>query len=292
MKLEIGNWEEHKDVNVLPNFQFRISSFTLAMNIVVCIKQVPDAKTVRFDTEKGTLVREGVEAVINPFDFHALEAGLQLRDTCGGEVTVLSMGPPQAENALKEALSLGADKGILLSDRAFAGADTLATTYTLAKAIEKLGPVDLVLCGKQAIDGDTAQVGPGLAVRLGIPYVTCVNALNVLDDGKTMRLRRVNEDGYDMLELEMPALLTVLASLNTPRLPSLKGKMRARKADIPVWDAKELGATPDRIGLAGSATQVVSTSVPTFEARREMLEDSAEEQVEALVSRFKEVGIL
>jgi electron transfer flavoprotein beta subunit len=262
------------------------------MNIVVCIKQVPDAKTVRFNTEKGTLVREGVEAVINPFDFHALEAGLQMRDIYGGDVTVLSMGPPQAESALKEALSLGADKGILLSDRAFAGADTLATTYTLAKAIEKLGPVDLVFCGKQAIDGDTAQVGPGLAVRLGLPHVTCVSALSVLDDGKTMHLRRVNEDGYDMLELEMPALLTVLASLNTPRLPSLKGKMRARKADIPVWDAQKLGAEPDMVGLAGSATQVVCTWVPTFEARQEMLEGSAEEQVEALVFRFKEAGIL
>lgn len=264
------------------------------MNIVVCIKQVPDAKTVRFDTEKGTLVREGVEAVINPFDFHALEAGLHLIDTFGGEVTVLSMGPPQAENALKEALSLGADKAILLSDRAFAGADTWATTYTLAKAIEKLGPVDLVLCGKQAIDGDTAQVGPGLAVRLGLPYVTCVNALSVLNvnEGKTMHLKRVNEDGYDILELEMPALLTVLASLNTPRLPSLKGKMRARKAEIPVWDAREIGAEPGMVGLAGSATQVVSTWVPTFEARREMLEGSAEEQVEALVSRLKEAGIL
>jgi electron transfer flavoprotein beta subunit len=262
------------------------------MNIVVCIKQVPDAKTVRFDTEKGTLVREGVEAVINPFDFHALEAGLHLRDTCGGEVTVLSMGPPQAENALKEALSLGADRGILLSDRAFAGADTWATTYTLAKAIVKLGPVDLVLCGKQAIDGDTAQVGPGLAVRLGLPYVTCVNALSVMDDGKTMHLKRINEDGYDMLELEMPALLTVLASLNTPRLPSLKGKIRAKKAEIPVWDAMEIGADPGMVGLAGSATQVVSTRVPTFEARREMLEGSAEKQVEALVSRLKEAGIL
>jgi len=277
---------------LISNFQFRISSFTLAMNIVVCIKQVPDAKTVRYDTEKGTLVREGVGAIINPFDFHALEAGLRLKDAYGGEVTVLSMGPPQAGNALKEALSLGADKGILLSDRAFAGADTLATTYTLAKAIKKLGRVDLVLCGKQAIDGDTAQVGPGLAVRLGLPYVTCVNALSVLDDGKTMHLRRVNEDGYDMLELEIPALLTVLASLNTPRLPSLKGKMRARKAEIPLWDARELGAEPGMVGLAGSATQVVSTWVPTFEARREMLEGSAEEQVEALVSRFKEAGIL
>ncbi len=262
------------------------------MNIVVCIKQVPDAKTVRFDSDKGTLVREGVEAVINPFDFHALEAGLQIRDTFGGEVTALSMGPPQAENALREALALGVDRGVLLSDRAFAGADTLATTYTLARAIEKLGQTDLVLCGKQAIDGDTAQVGPGLAVRLGFPYVTCVNSLSVLDDGKTMHVRRVCEEGHDLLELKMPALLTVLASLNTPRLPSLKGKMRARKAEIPIWDAQAISAEPDRIGLAGSPTQVVSTSIPTFEARREMLAGTAEEQAKALVARLKEAGIL
>ncbi len=262
------------------------------MNIVVCIKQVPNAKTVRYDTEKGTLVREGVEAIINPFDFHALEAGLHLKDAYGGEVTVLSMGPPQAENALRESLSLGADKGVLLSDRAFAGADTLATTYTLAKAIEKLGPVDLVLCGKQAIDGDTAQVGPGLAARLGLPYVTCVNALSVMDDEKTIQVRRINEDGYDILELEMPALLTVLASINTPRLPSLKGKMMARKTEIPIWDAEGIGAKPSMVGLTGSATRVVSTWVPTFEARREMFGGSAEEQVDALVSRLKAAGIL
>ncbi|OPL13164.1 MAG: electron transfer flavoprotein subunit beta [delta proteobacterium ML8_D] len=262
------------------------------MNIVVCIKQVPNAKTVRYDTEKGTLVREGVEAIINPFDFHALEAALQLKDSYGGEVTALSMGPPQAENALKESLSLGADKGVLLSDRAFAGADTLATTYTLAKAIEKLGPVDLVLCGKQAIDGDTAQVGPGLAARLGLPYATCINALSVTDDEKKIQVRRINEDGYDLLELEMPALLTVLASINTPRLPSLKGKMMARKAEIPIWDAAKIGVKPSMVGLTGSATQVVSTWVPTFEARREMFEGSAEEQVDALVSRLKVAGIL
>ena len=262
------------------------------MNIVVCIKQVPDAQSVHFDTERGTLVRGEAEAIINPFDLHALEAGIQMRDSYGGEVVVLTMGPPQAEDALREALGLGADRGILLSDRAFAGADTLATTYTLAKAIDRLGPVDLVLCGRQAIDGDTAQVGPGLATRLGIPCVTSVSTLEVLDDGKTMHLRRVCEEGYDLIEVEMPALLTVMASLNTPRLPSLKGKMRAGKAEIPVWDAQELGAEPGRVGLVGSPTQVVSTSVPKFEARREMLEGSPEGQVEALVARLKEAGIL
>lgn len=262
------------------------------MNIVVCIKQVPNAESVHFDTDKGTLVREGTEAIINPFDLHALEAGFQIRDTYGGELVALTMGPPQAEDALRDALGLGADRGVLLSDRAFAGADTLATTYTLAKAIDRLGSVDLVLCGRQAIDGDTAQVGPGLATRLGIPCVTSVSALTVLDDVKTMHLRRVCEEGYDLIEVEMPALLTVMASLNTPRLPSLKGKMRARKAKIPIWNVEELGAEPGKVGLAGSPTQVVSTSVPTFGARREMLEGSPEEQVEVLVARFKEAGIL
>ena len=262
------------------------------MKIVVCIKQVPDAKTVRFDTEKGTLVREGVEAVINPFDLNAIEAGVQLKERHGGEVTVVTMGPPQAEEALKEALALGADNGILLSDRAFAGADTLATTYTLAKAVERLTPVDLVLCGKQAIDGDTAQVGPGLAVRLGIPYVTCVSGLSFGDDQKTLRLKRSCEEGYDMVEVEIPALLTVLATINTPRVPSLKGKLRAKKARIPIWSADDLGADHGMIGLAGSPTQVVSTSVPKFEAKREMLQGTPEEQVDALLDRLEEAGIL
>lgn len=262
------------------------------MNIVVCIKQVPDAKSVRFDEEKGTLIREGVEAIINPFDLHALEAGLQLRDAWGGEVTVVSMGPPQADSALREALGLGADRAVLLSDRAFAGADTLATTYTLQKAIDRLGKPDLVLCGKQAIDGDTAQVGPGLAVRLGLPYVTCVSELRVLEDGTTLRLKRVCEDGYDVVELALPALLTVLACLNTPRVPSLKGKMKAKKAEIPVWGVGDLGASSDKIGMSGSPTQVVSTRVPTFEARKEMIGGTAEEQVEGLVLRLKEAGIL
>jgi len=262
------------------------------MKIVVCIKQVPDAKTVRFDPERGTLIREGIEAIINPFDLHAIEAGLGLKDVLGGEVTAMTMGPPQAQNALREALALGVDRGILLSDRAFAGADTLATTYTLAAAIRKLGPVDLVLCGKQAIDGDTAQVGPGLAVRLGIPYVTCVGELAVLEDRRTFRLKRVCDDGFDILELEIPALLTVLATLNTPRVPSLKGKMRAKKAEVTVWGKDELGLESRRVGLAGSPTQVVSTRIPSFQARREMLPGTAEEQVETLVRRLKEAGLL
>lgn len=262
------------------------------MKIAVCIKQVPDASTVRFDKEKGTLVREGVESVINPFDYNAIEAGLSLRDRFGGEVMVITMGPPQAAEAVKEAISLGVDGGIVVSDRAFAGADTLATTYTLSRAIDMQGPFDMVICGKQAIDGDTAQVGPGLAVRLGLPCVTCVDELEPLDDGRRLRLKRMCEQGYDVVEVELPVLITVLASLNTPRLPSLKGKMRARKADVPMMSADDIGAEVSRVGLVGSPTQVASTTIPEFDARREMLEGLPEEQVETLVEKLREAGIL
>ncbi len=262
------------------------------MKIAVCIKQVPDASTVRFDKDKGTLVREGVESVINPFDYNAIEAGLSLRDQLGGEVTVVTMGPPQAQEAVKEAVSLGVDKGVVVSDRAFAGADTLATTYTLAKAIEKLGDFDLVICGKQAIDGDTAQVGPGLAVRLGIPCVTCVDEFQVVDEGRKLRLKRLCEQGYDIVEVELPALITVLASLNTPRVPSLKGKMRAKKMDVPMMSADDIGAEVSKVGLAGSPTQVASTTIPTFEARREMLQGEPAEQVDALIEKLRDAGIL
>ena len=262
------------------------------MNIIVCIKQVPDAKSVRFDKEKGTLIREGVEATINPFDYYALEAGLEIRDQLGGSVTAITMGPPQANEALREAISMGVDKGVLLSDRAFAGADTLATTYTLAKAIHKLGGADIFICGKQAIDGDTAQVGPGLAARLGIPSITCVNKIDALDGGKNFRIMRYCEEGYEVVEVATPFLITTLTTLNTPRVPSLKGMMKAKKADIPSWDAEAISAQPEKIGFPGSPTQVISTYVPQFQAKKEFIEGSPEEQVEILVQRLKEAGIV
>lgn len=261
------------------------------MRIIVCVKQVPDAKTVRFDREKGTIIRDGMDAVINPFDLHAIEAALQLREKAGGTVTVISMGPPQADSALREAIAMGADAGVLLSDRAFAGADTLATTYTLWKAIEKLGGCDVVFCGKQAVDGDTAQVGPGLAVRLGIPSITCVNAIE-LAEGLRFRVTRMCDEGREVVEVETPVLFTVLTTLNTPRLPSLKGKMRAKKTHIPVWGAGDIAADPGRVGFAGSPTKVVSTHVPTFNARREILTGTPDEQVNALIVHLKEAGIL
>lgn len=256
------------------------------MNIVVCIKQVPDAKDVRLDPVTNTLAREGVSSIMNPFDRHALEEGVRIKESQGGTVTALSMGPPQAEAVLREAISLGADHGVLVSDRAFAGADTWATSYTLARAIETLGGADLVLCGKQAIDGDTAQVGPGLARRLGLSYVTC--AQKVRHAGKDgLVVERMMDDGYDVVELPLPALLTVVKDVNEPRVPSLKGKMRAKSAEITIFSAAAIGADPACIGLAGSPTRVVRVFAPPPRGNRQVFGGSATEQVEQLLTRLQ-----
>ncbi|MGB9711607.1 MAG: electron transfer flavoprotein subunit beta/FixA family protein [Dissulfurimicrobium sp.] len=263
----------------------------MPLNIIVCIKQVPDVKTVRFDPKTGTLIRDGVGAVINPVDLNALEAGLGLKDAVGGEITAVSMGPPQAKEALMEAMAMGVDKGVLLSDRAFAGSDTLATTYILAKAIERLGAFDIVLCGKQSLDGDTAQVGPGLAARLGIPSVAYVEEMRLVEGGM-FRLRRETDLGCDIVEIEPPFLATVLPSINKPRLPSLKGKIRAKKTGVIVWDADDIQVDPEKIGLNGSPTRVLSTYVKGFDAKGEMLSGTAEEQADALVKRLKDANLL
>ena len=251
------------------------------MNIVVCIKQVPDAKDVRLDPETNTLSREGVKSVINPYDRHALEEGVRLKEQFGGTVTVISMGPPQAQAILSEAISCGADEAYLVSDRAFAGADTLATTYTLAKAVAKVASPDLVLCGKQATDGDTAQVGPGLAVRLDMPFVTCVKKVRDVQDG-VLTLERLMDDGYDVLEVDLPALLTVVKEINTPRFPSLRGMKRAREYQITSLTAEDIGADSARLGLGGSPTQVVKVFPPEKKGDRTMIEGSVAEQVEKL----------
>jgi len=231
------------------------------MIIVVCIKQVPDTNNVRINPETKTLIREGVESIINPFDCYALEEGVRLKERMGGKVIVLTMGPPQAESALREAISLGADEAVLLSDRAFAGSDTLATSYALAQAIRKLGHVDLIICGKQAIDGDTAQVGPGIAVHLGFPQITYVRKIEAIENG-IIRAERLNEEGYDVLEVALPAMLTVVKEINQPRIASLKGKMAAKKAVIPTWKAADVGADPALVGLEGSPTLVVEIFTP------------------------------
>ena len=232
------------------------------MHFVVCIKQVPATTSVQIDPKTGTLKREGVESIINPFDEYAIEEGIRLKERLGGKVTVISMGPPQAESALREALSRGCDDAILLTDKSFAGADTWATAYTLSCAIKILStPADLIICGKQASDGDTAQVGPSLAEMLDIPHVAYVRKIVEIKEGY-IKVERMLEDGVDVLEMSLPALITVVKEINTPRLPTLKGILAAKKKQILFWNKETINADPDKIGLKGSPTQVMKIFYP------------------------------
>lgn len=231
------------------------------MNIIVCIKQVPDTTEVRLDPETHTLIREGVPCIINPFDMYAIEEGLRLKEKHGGKVTALSMGPPQAEAALREAISLGVDEGIILCDAAFKGSDTLATSYALSEGIKKIGSFDLIICGKQASDGDTAQVGPGIAVHLDLPQVAFVRKIREVKDGE-LTVERMMEEGYDVIQAPLPALLTVVKEINEPRMPSLKGKMKAKKAQIVTWGINDLNVEVGRVGLDGSPTYVEKIFTP------------------------------
>ena len=256
------------------------------MNIIVCIKQVPDTTNVRIDPETNTLVRTGVQSIINPFDMYAIEEALRLKEKFCGLVTIITMGPPQAEEALREAISLGADEAILVSDRAFAGSDTWATSYTLSKAIQKIGKFDIVICGKQAIDGDTAQVGPGVAAFLDIPQITFVKKIEEIKDSM-IRAERMTEEGYDIVEAPLPCLITVVKEINEPRLPSLKGKMRAKKIEIKKLEAKDLDADPDSLGLKGSPTKVVKIFTPPPRKGGQILEGEAKDVCEKLVELLK-----
>ncbi|MFC1478224.1 electron transfer flavoprotein subunit beta/FixA family protein [Candidatus Margulisiibacteriota bacterium] len=261
------------------------------MNIVVCIKQVPDTNEVKIDRETNTLIRKGVPSIINPFDENAIEAALQLRETYGGKVTVVSMGPPQVETALKDAIALGVDEVVLVTDRLFAGADTWATSYTLSKAIDKIGEYDLIICGKQATDGDTAQVGPGVAEFLGIPVVTYVRKVSEID-GQNVKVEREFEDGYEEIQVPLPAVLTVTKEINTPRLPSLKGKMKAKSAEIPAMTAEQIGADPELIGLKGSLTKVVKIFNPPVRTDREMLEGEPQDMGKVVIGKLKEKQVI
>ena len=230
------------------------------MHIVCCLKQVPDTADVRIDPETNTLIREGVESILNPYDAVAVEQALRIRERFAGTVTCVSMGPPQSENVLREALSLGADRVFLLSDRAFAGADTLATSYTLACAIRRLDredPVQIVICGKQAIDGDTAQTGPGVATRLGYTLFTYVEEIRELDPGQgAIEVVRRLDRGREVLVGRLPVLLTVELELAKPRRASLPDTLWALRAEIPVWNGEAIEADPTSLGIKGSPTWV------------------------------------
>ncbi|HMM22380.1 MAG TPA: electron transfer flavoprotein subunit beta/FixA family protein [Selenomonadales bacterium] len=262
------------------------------MEIVVCVKQVPDTTEVKIDPATNTLIRQGVPSIVNPFDKNALEAALQLKEAYGGKVTVLSMGPPQAKDALKECLAMGADAAILISDRAFGGSDTLATSYTLASAIRKLGNCDIILFGKQAIDGDTAQVGPETAEHLGVAQVTYASRIEV--SGDVARIERESEEGYEIIEVKLPAVVTVIKTLNyEPRYPSVKGTMKANRAEIPVWTAADLTVEEGRLGLKGSPTQVRNIFTPPRRVQGVIIaRDTAREAVAELLQKLTEAKIV
>ena len=260
------------------------------MNIIVCIKQVPNTTDVKIDPVTNTLIRDGVESVINPFDAYAIEEAVRLKERFGGKVTVITMGPPQAENALKEAVSLGCDEGILVSDRKFAGSDTWATSYTLSCAIRKVEGFDIILCGKQASDGDTAQVGPGISTHLDIPQVTYIKKIEEIKDNRA-RVERMTEEGYDVVETPLPALFTVVKEINSPRLPSLKGMMRAKSAKITKWTADDIEADPKSLGLDGSPTRVVKIFSPPPRKGGEMIKGDASEVSKELVQLLKDIII-
>lgn len=261
------------------------------MKIVVMIKQVPDTNEVRLDPKTGTLIREGVPSIINPEDKNALEEALKLKEGQGAHVVVISMGPPQAEDALREALAMGADEAILLSDRAFAGADTWATASTLGHALKKIADFDLVLAGRQAIDGDTAQVGPQLAEYLKVPQVTYVREMSVA--GGKVLAKRATEDGYEHIEAPLPALLTITKEANTPRYPHAGAIISAyRERTVARWGVKDIDADPETLGLKGSPTQVKRSFSPPPKEPGQIIKGGPTEAAKDVVAILRQKNII
>lgn len=262
------------------------------MEIVVCIKQVPEITEVKIDPETRTLVRAGVPSIVNPFDEIAVEEAVRIKERAGATVTVVTMGPPQARDALLKCLAMGADKAVLVTDRAFAGADTWATAYTLSQVIKKI-PYDIVFCGKQAIDGDTAQVGPELAELLGIPHITYVRKVELHQDLKGVTAHRETDEGYDVVECKLPALLTAIKGLNEPRLPSLMNILAANRKEIKTVALADLDGSPEQYGLAGSLTQVVEVFTPEPRGKGIKIDGSSpEEAARQLVQFLLEKNVL
>jgi electron transfer flavoprotein beta subunit len=261
------------------------------MKVVVTIKQVPDTNEVKLDKRTGTLIREGVPCIINPEDKNALEEALRLKEEMGAKVVVVSMGPPQAEDALREALAMGADEAILLTDRCFAGADTWATATTLGMALNKVGDFDLVVAGRQAIDGDTAQVGPQLAEYLKVPQITYVREFTI-DNGK-IRVKRATEDGYEDIETQLPALLTITKEANAPRYPHAAAIMTAyREQEVALWGAEDIDADPETIGLQGSPTQVKRSFTPPPKEPGQIIKSAPSEAAKELVAILQQKNLI
>ncbi|NSW52649.1 MAG: electron transfer flavoprotein subunit beta/FixA family protein [Anaerolineae bacterium] len=264
------------------------------MRIIVAIKQVPETSKVKMDPETGTMQRAGLEAIINPLDLYAIETALRLKQAAGGLVTVLTMGPPKAESALREAVAMGCDDAVLLSDRRFGGADTWATAYTLAQAVRRMGDFDLIVCGERATDGDTGQVGPSLAAFLDLPLATYASKAEWMADGR-LRVERLEEDGRQVLALPVPALITVVKEIASPRLPTLRGMKTAKALQIPVWGPEEIEADPGRIGLKGSPTRVVKIESPKLTRAAEMLPVGTQQELDDALARtcqfLRQIGI-
>ncbi len=262
------------------------------MKILVCVKQVPNTNEVKINPKTGTLIRDGVESILNPDDDNALEAALQMKDANEGTtVTVISMGPPQAKEVLVECMAKGADDSVLLSSRAFGGADTWATSNTIAGAIKKIAGYDIIFAGRQAIDGDTAQVGPQIAEKLGIPQVTYVERILSCENGKAT-VRRQLEDGYEVIEVPMPCLLTVVKELNTPRYMSVRGIYEAYERDITVWNENDIPVRADEIGINSSPTKVFRSFTPEPKGKGIMIEGTPKEAAAKVIGELKKKHVL
>lgn len=274
------------------------------MRIIVPIKQVPSSDEVQLDPQTGTLIRQGIEAIVNPLDLYAIETALNIRDEQGGEIIVISMGPVQAADALREAISMGADEAVLLCDNAFAGSDTYATAYVLSTAIKRLGEYDLIICGERATDGETGQVGPGIASFLNLPVITYVSKIDELiknhrKQGKhpgSILVHRLIETGYEIIKADLPVVLTVVKEIANPRLPTLAGKIRARNLQIPIWSASDLGIEENQAGLTGSPTKVIKIHKPCIVRKSEKItvenEQSRQEAINRLISILEDKLLL
>lgn len=255
------------------------------MNIFILIKQVPETSNVKINEETGTMIREGVESIINPLDLYSIEVGIQLKEKYGGKVTVITLGPLKAEKALKEAIAMGCDEGILISGKEFSGSDTLATSYALSEAIKKIGNYDLILAGERATDGDTGQVGPGVAAFLDLPLGTYISKIIDTTD-KEITVERLVESGYETLQLPLPAVMTVVKEISFPRLPTLRGKQKAKKVEIPVWSKENMQLDLSKLGLKGSPTRVVKISHPKVTRNGTVLKAKDEESINEAVDKL------
>lgn len=251
------------------------------MKIIVCAKQVPDTNEIKINPKTGTLIRDGVPSILNHDDANALEEALKIKDKWPDtHITVVTMGPPQAKDMLIECLAMGADEVVLASDRALGGSDTWATSNAISAAIQKVGDYDLIFAGRQAIDGDTAQVGPQIAEKLNLPQVTYVQEFEIAEDRKTITVKRALEDGYELIRIKTPCMLTAIKELNTPRYMSISGIVNACKADIPTWGAKDLGVDPDKeVGLEASPTNVFRSFTPVPKGKGVTVEGDTEKEI-------------